>query len=47
MKPDFLGWESAHTVTLEDGTRLSIGSSSFRGTSDLEIVSRAFANADL
>lgn len=47
MKPDFLGWEGGQPVTLKDGTRLSIGFSGFRGTSDIEIVERAIRNSDL
>jgi glc operon protein GlcG len=47
MRPDYLGWEGGQPVTLKDGTKLSIGFSGFRGTSDLEIVLRAMQNADL
>ena len=36
-KPDFLGWEGGQPVTLKDGTRLSIGFSGFRGTSDVDL----------
>ncbi len=47
MRPDYLGWEGGQPVKLKDGTKLSIGFSGFRGTSDLEIVLRAIQNADL
>jgi len=39
--PDLVGWLGGQPVTLPDGTKLSIGFSGFRGTSDLEIVVRA------
>jgi len=47
IRPDFLGWEGGQPVTLKDGTRLSIGFSGFRGTSDIEIVERAIIKAGL
>jgi len=43
MRPDFIGWVGGQPVTLEDKTKLSIGFSGFRGTSDLEIVRKALA----
>jgi uncharacterized protein GlcG (DUF336 family) len=46
-RPDYLGWEGGQPVTLKDGTKLSIGFSGFRGTSDLEIVDRAIKNSGL
>jgi uncharacterized protein GlcG (DUF336 family) len=46
-RPDYLGWEGGQPVTLRDGTKLAVGFSGFRGTSDLEIVVRAILNADL
>jgi len=39
--PDFIGWEGGQPVTLQDGTRLSVGFSGMRGISDLDIVTRA------
>jgi len=39
--PDLIGWPGGQPVTLRDGTRLSVGFSGFRGSSDLEIVVRA------
>ena len=45
--PDFIGWEGGQPVTLNDGTKLSIGFSGFRGTSDIEIVLKAIKNAGL
>jgi uncharacterized protein GlcG (DUF336 family) len=47
QKPDFLGWEGGQQVTLKDGTKLGIGFSGFRGTSDIEIVNRAIKNLGL
>ena len=47
IRPDFLGWEGGQPVTLKDGTRLSIGFSGFRGTSDIEIVIKAIENSGL
>jgi glc operon protein GlcG len=47
IRPDYLGWEGGQPVSLKDGTKLSIGFSGFRGTSDLEIVVRAISNAGL
>jgi uncharacterized protein GlcG (DUF336 family) len=40
--PDLIGWQGGQPVTLKDGTKLSIGFSGFRGTTDLEIVEKAF-----
>jgi uncharacterized protein GlcG (DUF336 family) len=40
-RPDLIGWEGGQPITLKDGTKLSIGFSGFRGTSDLEIVVKA------
>lgn len=39
--PDLIGYEGGQPVTLRDGTKLSIGFSGFRGSSDLEIVLKA------
>jgi uncharacterized protein GlcG (DUF336 family) len=47
QKPDFLGLEGGQQVTLKDGTKLGVGFSGFRGTSDLEIVNRAIQNLGL
>ena len=44
--PDLIGWEGGQPITLKDGTRLSVGFSGFRGTTDLEIMVRAFAEAE-
>jgi glc operon protein GlcG len=41
MKPDYVGWEGGQPLVLKDGSKLSVGFSGFRGTSDLEIVSKA------
>ncbi len=40
-KPDFIGWGGGQPITLYDGTKLSIGFSGMRGSTDLEIVSKA------
>lgn len=39
--PDLIGWIGGQPLTLSDGTKLSVGFSGFRGTTDLEIVLRA------
>lgn len=39
--PDFIGWEGGQPLSLDLDTRISVGFSGFRGTSDLEIVQRA------
>lgn len=43
--PDLVGWLGGQPVTLLDGTKISVGFSGFRGTSDLEIVVKALENA--
>ncbi|KRD07323.1 hypothetical protein ASE21_17670 [Flavobacterium sp. Root901] len=40
--PDLIGWQGGQPLTLSDGTKLSVGFSGFRGTTDLEIVIKAF-----
>ncbi|MBN2348402.1 MAG: hypothetical protein JXJ22_06175 [Bacteroidales bacterium] len=45
--PDMIGWEGGQPITLKDGTKLSVGFSGFRGTSDLEIVIKAFEKAGI
>lgn len=42
-KPDLIGWEGGQPLTLKDGTKLFVGFSGFRGTSDLEIAVKAAA----
>lgn len=39
--PDLIGYEGGQPVTLPNRTKLSVGFSGFRGTSDLEIVQKA------
>ena len=39
--PDLVGWLGGQPGTLHDGTKLSVGFSGFRGSSDLEIVQKA------
>lgn len=39
--PDLVGWLGGQPITLPDGTKLAIGFSGFRGSSDLEIVQKA------
>ena len=43
-KPDFIGWEGGQPIILDKQTKLSVGFSGFRGTSDLEIVQKAVAD---
>jgi uncharacterized protein GlcG (DUF336 family) len=45
--PDMIGYKGGQPVTFRDGTKLAIGFSGFRGTSDLEIVSKAIEKIDL
>jgi uncharacterized protein GlcG (DUF336 family) len=40
-RPDYIGWVGGQPLTLQNGTRLSVGFSGFRGVTDLEIVLRA------
>ena len=40
-RPDYIGWEGGQTITLKNGTKLSVGFSGFRSASDLEIVMKA------
>ncbi len=47
QRPDFIGWIGGQPIILKDGTTLSVGFSGFRGTSDLEIVQKAVAKANL
>ena len=44
--PDFIGYKGGQAVTLPDGTKLSVGFSGFRGTTDLEIVLKALENVN-
>lgn len=39
--PDLVGWFGGQPITLADGTKLAVGFSGFRGTSDLEIINKA------
>jgi glc operon protein GlcG len=39
--PELIGWHGGQPLTLKDGTKLAVGFSGFRGSSDLEIVKRA------
>ena len=39
--PDLIGWVGGQPITLHDGTKLSVGFSGFRGTTDIDIVARA------
>jgi glc operon protein GlcG len=39
--PDMIGWIGGQPVTLPGGTKISVGFSGFRGTTDLEIVDKA------
>jgi glc operon protein GlcG len=43
-KPDFIGWEGGQPIVVDAQTKLSVGFSGFRGTSDLEIVQKAVAD---
>ena len=44
--PDLIGYEGGQPITFRDGTKVSVGFSGFRGTSDLEIVLKALEKAN-
>jgi glc operon protein GlcG len=44
IRPDFIGWEGGQPIAVDGQTKLSVGFSGFRGTSDLEIVQKAVAD---
>ena len=44
--PDLIGWEGGQPLTLKNGEKFSVGFSGFRGTTDIEIVIRALAEAE-
>lgn len=41
--PDLIGWEGGQPLTMKDGTKLCVGFSGFRGTTDIEIMVKALA----
>jgi len=43
IRPDFVGWIGGQPIVVDGQTKLSIGFSGFRGSSDLEIVQQAVA----
>ena len=45
--PDLIGYEGGQPITLRDGTKLAVGFSGFRGTSDLEIVLKAMEKVNV
>ena len=45
--PDLIGYEGGQPITLRDGTKLAVGFSGFRGTSDLEIVLKAMKRVNV
>ncbi len=44
IRPDFIGWKGGQPIAVDGQTKLSVGFSGFRGTSDLEIVQKAVAD---
>ena len=44
--PDLIGWVGGQPLTLKNGTKLSVGFSGFRGTTDIEIMVKALAIAE-
>jgi uncharacterized protein GlcG (DUF336 family) len=44
LRPDFIGWEGGQPIAVDGTTKLSIGFSGFRGSSDLEIVQKAIVD---
>ena len=45
--PDLIGWEGGQPLTLKNGSIISVGFSGFRGVTDLEIMVKALAAAEL
>ncbi|MBK5279199.1 MAG: hypothetical protein JJE09_10085 [Bacteroidia bacterium] len=45
--PDLIGWEGGQPLTMKDGTKIFVGFSGFRGTTDIEIMVKALAAAEL
>ncbi len=45
--PDLIGWEGGQPLVMKNGKKLSVGFSGFRGTTDLEIMVKALASAEL
>ena len=45
MHPDFIGWEGGQPIALDPETQISVGFSGMRGVNDLEIASKAVAEA--
>jgi len=41
IRPDFVGWIGGQPIEVDDQTKLAVGFSGFRGTTDLEIVEKA------
>ncbi|MEO5975978.1 MAG: hypothetical protein ABIS36_02190 [Chryseolinea sp.] len=41
--PDLIGWVGGQPLILKNGTKLSVGFSGFRGTTDIEIMVKALA----
>jgi glc operon protein GlcG len=39
--PDLVGYKGGQPIILRDGTKLAVGFSGFRGTSDVKIVEKA------
>jgi len=44
--PDLVGWEGGQPLTMKNGTKLSVGFSGLRGTTELEIMINALADAE-
>ena len=43
--PDLIGWQGGQQLTLNDGAKLSVGFSGFRGVVDLEIMVKVLEEA--
>jgi len=44
--PDLIGWVGGQPLTLKDGRKISVGFSGFRGSTDIEIMEKALAEAE-
>lgn len=44
--PDLIGWEGGQPMVMKNGTKISVGFSGFRGTTDLEIMVKALTEVE-
>jgi len=46
-KPDLIGWDGGQPIVLKSKSKISVGFSGLRGSSDLEIITKAIKQANL